>query len=158
MLGAFCLVSFVSPRLDSFLFRKNGIQVSWLLIQYFLYYDLLSLFNYSFWNNFGHKQKICKKSVSFTQLQFIYQLQEVSIDTISIIAVVFINWNSLIRKNCPLASVYSVIHVYQSGSMDVYFILWGIVHYYHYIVKIFQNSHKKHPQVDSYVLFTCLHL
>lgn len=79
VLGAFCLVSFVGPRLDSFLFRKNGIQVSWFLIQYFLYYALLPLFNYSFWNNFRLKQKICKNTVSFTQLRTIINSRKLAL-------------------------------------------------------------------------------
>lgn len=47
----------------------------------------------------------------------------------------FIIWISSVRKTCPLPhlSIYLSMHLYQYGLQDIYFILWLIIQYYHYL-------------------------
>ena len=43
-----------------------------------------------------------------------------------------INWSSSIKKSCPFSFMYST-YLYQYGLMDIYFTLWVIFQYYHYL-------------------------
>lgn len=75
-------------------------------------------------------QKICNRSLSqfhFTYLQNSYQHQEINIDTISIMPIIFINWNFPVRKSCSLSSIqfFICILIWNHG-----YLFYKIVEYY----------------------------
>lgn len=42
---------------------------------------------------------------------------------------------STVRTSFSSCSIYySIIYLYQCGLVDIYFILWVITHYYHYLL------------------------
>lgn len=51
---------------------------------------------------------------------------------IFLISSIFINWNFSVRKMCLFLSfIYLFNHLYQIGLMDIYFIFWVMMQYYH---------------------------
>lgn len=61
------------------------------------------------------------------------------------------------RKNSPISSFY-LGNLYQYRLMDVCFTLWVIIYYYHYLFccpNCPRFGYQKHPQVGSYIHWTC---
>lgn len=57
--------------------------------------------------------------------------------------VLYFHWNSILRKtflsslySSPIISLFSIIHFYQYGLMDIYFILCVLIHWYHFVAQI----------------------
>lgn len=57
---------------------------------------------------------------------------------------VFINWNSALRKNCPISLIYSFIYISMNSQISI---PWNIIYYYYYLLLLLLLLLLKLPRI-----------